>query len=418
MSLPGRMPSGPSRGAVLLRLLVALVLCVLPLVARAQPAAPASPANFQALVQRVRPAVVTIIAQNAETRPGVRGRKPSVRMHSRVGTGVAVEENGILTTASVVLRAERVLVRTANGLESEAQVVGLDPVFNLALLRVPGLRLPTLAIASDHPGQIGDWVLTVGSSYRFQLNESVGTVSASYREPRFSLLQLTNTLSPGNSGGAAVNSHGELIGIVQGELGAASFGSSPDRDRLPSGMSFVLPAETVMRVYLAFRREGRVRHGYLGVTTSGASVPSESAAGVEVPIGALVESVVAGGPAARLGLRHGDLIVGFEGERVEYPGQLARWVAATPPGTLVGLVWVRGDVQQVGNVQLGDSPDASPAWAMTAAAAGTRPAPAAAGAEAGGASSPERIADIERQIRQLNRQLEMLKGQSTSTRRE
>src|SRR5262249_22228575 len=161
-------------------------------------------------------------------------------------------------------------------------------------------------------------------------------------------------VSPGNSGGAAVNPRGELVGIVQGELGSPDITVSPDGERRPTGMSFVMPVETLQRIYEALRRDGRVRHGYLGVTTSGASVPSETQGGSDVPIGALVENAIAGGPAAKLGLERGDLIVGFDGERVEYPGQLARWVAATPPGTAVGLVWVRKDLQKVGSVILGE----------------------------------------------------------------
>jgi serine protease Do len=390
-------------------LLAALLVLSNPGLARSQGAASGPPADFGAVAERVRPAVVTVLARNSEARRGGKPGESATRVHTRVGSGVAVEESGILTTASVVLKADRVMVRTANGLQVEAQIVGVDPVFNLALLRVPGLRLPALSFATERSGQIGDWVLTVGSSYRFQLTESAGTVSASYREPRLSLLQLTNTVSPGNSGGAAVNARGELIGIVQGELGIPELGATPDRERRPSTMSFVLPADAVKRVYLALRREGRVRHGYLGVTTSGASVPSETEQGLDVPIGALVEDVIAAAPAAKLGLQKGDLIVGFEGERVEYPGQLARWVAATPPGTAVGLVWVRGELQREGSLVLADSPDAAPAWAVRSTdGAADRPA----------ASDPGRIADIEKQIRQLNRKLDQMKGQSTSTRRE
>jgi len=370
----------------------------------------APPSDFAAISASVTPAVVTILAQNTEAthRP-----EAPTRIHTRVGSGVAVGDNEIVTTASVVIRAERVLVRTANGLQAEAQLVGVDPVFNVALLRVPGLRLPALAFAAERGGQIGDWVLTVGSSYRFQLTESAGTVSAFYREPRLAMLQLTNTVSPGNSGGAAVNSRGELVGIVQGELDTPELGIDSDRERRPSGMSFVLPADVVERVYLALRREGRVHHGWFGVTTSGATVASETAKGDDIPIGARVENVIAGSPAAKLGLEKGDLIVGFEGERVEYPGQLARWVAATPPGTAVGFVWVRHDLQKEGSALLGDSPDAAPAWALESGK--NAPSGAASRAPAG---SPARIADVERQIRKLNRQLDHLKGQSTSTRRE
>jgi serine protease Do len=332
-----------------------------------------------------------------------------------VASGVAVEENVVLTTASAVMGADQILVRTENDLQTDATILGLDPVFNVAVLNVPGVRLPPVRFAADHPAQIGDWVLTLGASYRFQITESVGTISARYPEPRLALLQLTNTVYPGNSGGAALNTRGELIGLVQGELGAPELARSRAGELSPSGMSFVLPSDNVRRVYETIRRQGHVPHGYLGVTTSGASVTSDTEEGLDVPIGATVENVIPGSPAARLGLRKGDLIVGFEGERVEYPSQLARWVAATPPQTSIGLVWVRQSLEKVGNVVLGESPDAAPTWA-------TLPATAAPSGPAAGvrppANSPDRIAELERQIRELNRRLSELKGQSTGTRRE
>ena len=409
MICAGAGPQGLRRRALALGAALLSLWCAAP--AHAQSDVSTLQVDVAAISKRVRGAVVVVVSLSNEEHRDRRTGKTVSGVHTRVGSGVAVEENAILTTASVVLRADRVVVRTANGLQLDATVAGVDPVFNVALLRVPGVRLPMLKLAVDRPPQIGDWVLTEGASYRFQLTESVGTINALYREPRLSLLQLSNTVSPGNSGGAAVNPRGELIGIVQGELGSPDLTASPDGERRPTGMSFVMPVETLQRVYEALRRDGRMRHGYLGVTTSGASVPSETQRGSDVPIGALVENALPGGPAARLGLERGDLIVGFDGERVEYPGQLARWVAATPPGTAVGLVWVRQDLQKVGSVILGESPDAAPAWAMSAS-------PAPAGSIRTTNPSPERIADIERQIRQLNRQLEQLKGQTPPPRRE
>jgi serine protease Do len=165
-------------------------------------------------------------------------------------------------------------------------------------------------------------------------------------------------------------------------------------------MSFVLPVETVRPVYLSLRREGRVRHGYLGVTTSGASVMSDTEHGLEVPIGARIESVTAGGPAARLGLERGDLVVGFDRERVEYPSQLARWVAATAPGTEVEFVWVRDEVQHIGRAALSESQEKQPPWAAEAVQPAPPPPPG------------DRIAEIERQVERLNRELRALRNKS------
>jgi len=216
------------------------------------------------------------------------------------------------------------------------------------------------------------------------------------------LLQLTNVVYPGNSGGAALNIRGELVGIVEGDLGAPDVGGGSWAGVRPGEGSFVLPIESLRPVYETLRRTGRVPHGWLGVSTRVAQVASDSDAGVSVPLGARVEGVVPGGPADRLGLRRGDLIVAFEGERVEYPEQLARWVAATRPGVPVKLVWARDEIEQSGHATLGESPDAEPAWAMNAPA-GSGPA------------SSSRMVEIERQIQRLSRELEVLKAQSSGT---
>jgi S1-C subfamily serine protease len=338
------------------------------------------------IARRARPAVVTVMAQRAAS--GDR------RVHARVGSGVAVEESGILTTASVVLGAERLIVRTANGLQAEAELVGVDPVFNLALLRAPAVRLPVLRLADARSTEIGDWVISLGTSYGAQPTQSVGNIAYRHREPYQSLLQLTNTVYPGNSGAAALNTRGELIGIVQGELGSPEPADrDPEGERRPSGVSFALPVETIRPVFESLRREGRVRHGFLGVTTRAARVGGGREGGRPTAIGARVENVVPNGPAALAGLKRGDLIVAYEGERVEYPEQLARWVATTPPGTPVELVYARDDVGHTVRTVLRESPEAMPRWIAI------DPPPQPAG----------RITELEREIRRLNNELTRLK---------
>lgn len=351
--------------------------------------------DMEQIAQRARPAVVTVFAQRTlPAKPGARSVERRTR--TRVGSGVAVEENGILTTASVVMNAQRVVIRTANGLQAEAQVVGLDPIFNLALLRVSSVRLPAIRFGDSRDGQIGSWVISLGTSYRAQPTQSVGNVAYRYREPHQSLLQLTNTVYPGNSGAAALNSRGELVGIVQGELSPPEpAGTDSDAERRPGGASFILPIETVRPVYESLRRQGRVPHGFLGVRTRPASV--QVTGGDKTPIGALVESVVPGGPAESAGLRPGDLIVAFEKERVEYPEQLARWVAATRPGVSVELVWVRDEIGHTSRTALGESPDPVPMWVLNDADAET-PQP------------PVRVSELEREIRRLSDELERIKS--------
>ncbi len=393
-----------------LRVAALAIVVAGPPVARAQGALTAIESDLDQIARRARPSIVTVIAQRTVVEAS-RGAPSAPRLHRRAGSGVAIESNAVLSTASVVLGAERIFVRTANGLQAEATLVGMDPIFNVALLRVPGMELPTVRFAQRAP-QLGDWAIVLGTSYRAQPTQSVGNVALRFQEPRQSLLQLTNEVYPGNSGGAAINSRGELIGLVLGELGAPQApGRTSDGERRPSGMSFAIPVDEIRPAVEALARDGRVPHGYFGASTRAASIESESERGVRIPLGALVEGVQAGSPAARLGLRKGDLIVGFEGERVEYPEQLARWVAATRPGTAVALVWVRDELQQSGRTTLGESPEVIPSWMRV-----TAPTAAVAGAAGGGAASASRIDELEQEIRRLSRELARLKGAPDSIR--
>src|SRR5262249_48223638 len=148
-------------------------------------------------------------------------------------------------------------------------------------------------------GAVGNWVISLGTSYRAQPTQSVGNVAYRFHEPHQSLLQLTNTVYPGNSGAAALNTRGELLAIVQGELGSPELADgSSDTEHRPSGVSFALPVETMKPVYESLKREGRVHHGFLGITTKAASLASDEAGGPSTPLGAEIVSVVPGGPAA------------------------------------------------------------------------------------------------------------------------
>jgi S1-C subfamily serine protease len=381
--------------AVVLALAVTATIATLPSLARGQSTLSALQTDVDQIARRARPSVVTVFAQRTET---ARGTTPP-RVHTRVGSGVAIEESRILTTASVVLGAERLAVRTANGLQADARLVGVDPISNVALLDVPSLRLPALRLAADHPAGIGDWVVSLGTSYRAQPTQSVGNVAYRHHEPHLTLLQLTNTVYPGNSGAAAVNTEGELVGLVQGELGSPELVDDNGEDH-PAPGSFAIPVDDLRPVITALERDGRVRHGFLGVTTRAISVASVRQGGPRQPIGAVVEAIVPGSPAEKLGLQRGDLIVAYDHERVEYPEQLARWVGATPPGSAIELVWVREEIAENGTVTLGESPDAVPSWMAT-------------WPDEDAAPSATRISELQRQIRKLNAEIDRLKNKSS-----
>jgi serine protease Do len=389
---PGRSRPG-SLGRATSALLAALLLVPPALMAQSVPAPPS--VDVEALTRAVRPSVVAVFSQQSVTTGRVSEGKPVRRTRTRVGSGVAVEGNAILTTASVVRDAERVIVMTSTGRQVDARVLGEDALYNLALLQVDDVQLPPVLLATQRASQVGDWVFTLGTSYRGETTQSVGTIATLYRDPRLPLFQLSNTAYPGNSGGAALNARGELIGLVQGEMGSSASLSRPELEQRP-GACIVLPVETIVPVYRAIRSEGRMPHGFLGVQTRNAGVDSDTEPGLRVPIGALVESVQPTGPAARAGLEKGDLIVGFERDRVEYADQLARWVTASRPRSQVELVWVRGDVRHSARVMLGQATDSMPRVAQGTPSSSSGP-------------SAARIAELEKQIQRLNVELQRLK---------
>ena len=397
---------GPRSGWLVL--LVALS-ALIPQISPAQGTLSSLETEIDRIQRAARPSVVTVIARSEVVRSGATADRPQRRVYTRVGSGVAVGVQEILTTASVVMDAEHVWIRTTNDLQVEATIAGVDPISNLALLRVSSVRLPPLRWADGKPARDGEWSLTIGTA-RFRRDEvtsSIGTVSYRHQDPRLALVELTNRAYPGFSGGAVLNARGELMGILQGELDPDSPWATGHDAGAAGDVSFMLPVESARFVYETLRTEGRVRHGFLGVNTKAESVESDTQKGLRVPIGARVESVIPNGPAARLGLRRGDLIVGFEGVRVEDPTQLAHWVAATLPGTPVEFVWVRDDLQQSAWASLPESPDVRPEWAVAQSRVQDS-VPAT--------TENARISALEREIQRLNRELARLKGVPVGTR--
>jgi len=372
---------------------------------RAQGTLSALETDVDVILATTRPSVVTIVSvTNAPE-----GERTATAPGTRIGSGFAVSEDEILTTASVVDHADHIWVRTSNRLQLQAMLVGVDPIANVALLRVPGVRLPAVRFASNRPVRVGDWVIAVGTARdsHDRSAHSLGTVSFRHRDPRLPLWQLTNVVYPGFSGAAIVSARGELVGMLQGELDPASRDDAALADRGAQGASFMLGIDDLRDEYLQLRREGRVHYGWLGVSSNAVSVESESEKGARVPLGVEVLDVSAGSPAARIGLRRGDLIVAFEGVAVEDPLQLGRWVTASPPGSAVRLVWVRDELRHEGRAVLTESETALPDWA--------RPAPlAAAGSTANGDAA--RMAELERRIERMNRELQRLRSSSADSR--
>jgi S1-C subfamily serine protease len=177
-----------------------------------------------------------------------------------------------------------------------------------------------------------------------------------YEQPLGSLLLLTNEVFPGFSGAPAVNARGELVGLVVGRLAdaPADWDSSEGES---AGTSFALAADDLKTVVDHLQRYGRVRRGFLGVRMVQGEVVDSSHPNDPFKIGVRVEDVLPGSPAAQVGLRAGDLVVGWNGETLNSPEDLMRRVEGSPPGTIAALVWVRGDERIDGSLVVGAKPD-------------------------------------------------------------
>jgi S1-C subfamily serine protease len=293
--------------------------------ARAAPAAPAPPATEPTLSQlytRARTAVVVVEGRQ----PGVSWPEGPPREDDGVatGSGFAIGGGRVVTNHHVVAGAEEVVVRL-RGRRVRANVVGSDPSTDLALLRVrPGeaRRLEALPLGDSRDVRPGDAAVVIGNPLGLARTITAGVVSAVDRRidapdgfPIRDAIQTDAAVNPGNSGGPLLDAEGRVIGVISQGRG--------------DGIAFAVPVDTLERIMPQLERDGRVRRAYLGVSTSRARQ------------GAVVREAVRGGPAARVGLRSGDVIVAVAGRRVRDPDGLAAAIAGRRPGARVTVEFVR-----------------------------------------------------------------------------
>ena len=261
-------------------------------------------------------------------------------MQGGSGSGFAVTPDGFVVTNSHVVRGGARLEATLfEGNRCSATLVGEDPDTDVAVVRVdaPGLVAPE--VGSSGALRVGQIVVAIGNPYGFHCTVTAGVVSALGRSLRTQsghlvddVIQTDAALNPGNSGGPLVNSRGEVVGVNT----AAILGAQ--------GLAFAIGIDTAIQVVSALIRDGRVRRSVLGVAAQNAPLPRRLARFHAIPGEAAVRvaSVEAGSPAARGGLREGDLIVALDGEPVEGIDDLHRLLTGERAGTPVPVLVIRG----------------------------------------------------------------------------
>jgi len=245
------------------------------------------------------------------------------------GSGFIFEPDGyIITNHHVVDGADQIIVRLADRREFEAELVGSDPLSDVALLKIDASGLPTLKLGDSNSLRPGEWVVAIGSPFNFDQSVTAGIVSAKGRSTNqqqyVPFIQTDVAINRGNSGGPLLNMDGEVVGINSWIL--SSGGGY-------MGLSFSIPIETASGAVKQLREHGKVSRGLLGVQVGAVNREMAEAFGLERPVGALVNDVNNGSAAERAGIQPGDVILAFNNEAIESSGDLPPLVGANPPGT-------------------------------------------------------------------------------------
>lgn len=281
-------------------------------------------------------------------RPGMQQRERRLRS---LGSGFIVDGDGTIVTNHHVIRdADSVTVILHDDTRLEAEVVGVDPKTDLAVLDVDAEReLAAAEWGDSQTAEIGDWVLAIGNPFGLGGSLTAGIVSARGRDinagPYSRFIQTDTAINRGNSGGPLFNLDGEVIGVNTAIL-------SPSGGNV--GVGFALPARVAKPIVAELREDGEVTRGWLGVSVQ--PVTGDLAKGLELPgrKGALVGSVVKGGPAAAAGLEQGDVILELDGEAVSDAGALAWMVSQRDPGEKVAVTLWRDGKKLTKTVELGE----------------------------------------------------------------
>ena len=347
-------------------MIVVSYVIVTPVVAIAK----GTPDSFADLAEKLLPAVVNvnttqIIKINRRTMPNIPGmedffkrfdrengrgsdeknskddnrkERPLTRKRQSLGSGFIIDPSGIIITNNHVIdKADEVMIKMHDGREFKATVIGKDSKLDLAVLKVESdTPLPFVQFGDDSKSRIGDWVLAIGNPYSLGGTLTAGIISARNRDiqsgPYDKYIQTDASINRGNSGGPMFNMRGEVIGI-----NTAIF--SPSGGNI--GIGFAIPSNQAKHVINQLRKFGHTKRGRIGISFQQVTDDIAESLGMEDGHGALVSSVVDGGPADKAGIQAGDIIIEYEGQIIKKRNELPIWVANTEIGKKVKLIVLR-----------------------------------------------------------------------------
>jgi serine protease Do len=327
--------------------------------------------SFAAIVNRTEPAVVNIsttqvIDRRTTARPRGRGDDPFQDFFNRffdapeqgpeaehsLGSGIVVDPSGfILTNNHVVEQATKIQVQLeGDSTDYTARLVGADEETDLAVIKIEAPRkLPSVKLGNSDGVQVGDWVLAIGSPFGLQATVTAGIVSAKDRGVgrQFQhFLQTDAAINPGNSGGPLVDMAGQVIGINTAILTGG---------RGYEGVGFALPSNTAITVYNQIVEYGKVTRGSIGVTFDQEQSRNPILLrNLGASYGVVLQSVEAGGPAARAGIQPGDVVVAVNGKPVKSGPDMVNPIAETPIGRQVRVSYLREQQPREATVTVDD----------------------------------------------------------------
>ena len=334
----------------------------------------ALPENISELVDESAPAVVNITATKEVTsrssygyggipdemleRFGIprefREMPQQKREAISYGSGFILKDNFIMTNFHVVEDASKVTVSLSDRREFVAEVIGVDPLSDLAVLEVKGKNLPSVNVGDSDALKVGDWVIAIGSPFSFDFSVTAGIVSAKGRSIQNNnignyvpFLQTDVAINPGNSGGPLFNLNGEVVGI-NSQIYSRSGGYQ--------GLAFAIPINVAVDVANQIITSGEVSRGYLGVRMSEVDSDLADALGMHKPYGALINDVEEGESADLAGLLPGDVIVEFDEKQIKFSTDLPHVVGQIKPDSQAYAKVIRDGQEIILNFILGELP--------------------------------------------------------------
>ncbi len=277
--------------------------------------------------------------------------KTDKRAHYGHGSGFVISPDGyILTNAHVVAKAESITVLFPDKRSRPAKIIGTDPLSDVALLRVDGHHLPVVTLGNSDSLRVGDWAIAIGSPFEAGQTVTAGIISATGRSSigiseYEDFIQTDAAINPGNSGGPLLNSVGQVIGINTAFL--TQTGGY-------MGIGFAIPVNMAKSVADQLKKNGRMVRAWLGVALKDISpdVLIQEKLPADAINAALVHAIEADSPAAKSSLQKDDLIVSFDGRKIQGAADLRNRVALSPPGSIMKILFFRKGKQQETTVRL------------------------------------------------------------------